>query len=69
VVSERFVWLSSMLLLASMFPLVVALCMEVYLIGGIILESAGGRVAIAAVLFGVSLLLWIALPLLGKGLD
>jgi len=34
VVSERFVWLSSMLLLASMFPLVVALCMEVYLIGG-----------------------------------
>ena len=66
VVSERFIWLSSALLLAGMFPLVIALCMEVYLIGGIILQQAGIAAAIAAVLFAVFMLLWIALPLLER---
>jgi hypothetical protein len=62
-VSERFVWLSSALLLASMFPLLVGLCLELYLIGEIILDSPVLAAAIAAVLFAIFILLWIALPL------
>src|SRR5882672_1348470 len=38
-VSERFIWLSSRLLLASMFPLAIGLCLEIYLIGVVILKG------------------------------
>jgi small-conductance mechanosensitive channel len=61
-VSERFIWISSRLLLASMFPLAVALCLDIYLISRIILERGAFSAAIAAMLLAVIFILWIVLP-------
>jgi hypothetical protein len=61
-VSERFVWIASKLLLASMFPLVLGLCFEVYVVAIVVAKSpviAAVLAAAVALLFG---LLWIALP-------
>jgi hypothetical protein len=66
-VSERFIWLSSQLLFASMLPLAVALSLDIYLIGRIILDSGGLSMAIAAILLAVVLALWIALPWSERG--
>src|SRR3954464_9268726 len=38
-VSERFIWLSSGLVLASMVPLAIGLCLEGYLIGILVLQG------------------------------
>src|SRR4051794_41034516 len=40
-VSERFIWISSQLLFAGMLPLAVALTLDIYLIGRIILGTGG----------------------------
>jgi hypothetical protein len=61
-VSERFIWLSSQLLFASMLPLAVAISLDIYLIGRMILESGGLSAAIAAIALAIVLVLWIALP-------
>jgi hypothetical protein len=61
-VSERFIWLSSRLLLASMFPLAVALGLDIYLISRVILENSAFSAAIAVILLGVIFILWIVLP-------
>jgi hypothetical protein len=66
-VSERFIWLSSQLLFAGMLPLAVALSLDIYLIGRVILDSGGLSVAIAAILLAVVLGLWIALPWRERG--
>jgi hypothetical protein len=62
VVSERFIWLSSQLLFAGMLPLAVALSLDIYLIGRVILGSGGLSAAIAAIVLAVVLVFWIALP-------
>src|SRR3954447_12015413 len=61
-VSERFMWLSSWLLLLSMFPLAVGLSVDVYLIGRIVFEQAAASAAVAAALFVILMSLWLALP-------
>jgi uncharacterized membrane protein len=61
-VSERFIWLSSWLLLLSMFPLAVGLSLDVYLIGRIVFEAEAASVAFAVVLFVFLMVLWLALP-------
>jgi hypothetical protein len=61
-VSERFIWISSQLLFASMLPLAVALTLDIYLIGRIILGTGGTSAAIAAVVLIVVLVFWIVLP-------
>jgi hypothetical protein len=61
-VSERFVWISSRLLLASMFPLAIGLCLDMYLIARVVLESKPGAAAVAAVLLVFYFMLWIGLP-------
>jgi hypothetical protein len=61
-VSERFIWISSQLLFASMLPLAVALSLDIYLIGRIILGTGSASAAIAAVVLMVVLVFWIALP-------
>jgi hypothetical protein len=61
-VSERFIWLSSQLLFAGMLPLAVALSLDIYLIGRVILGSGGLSAAIAAIVLALVLVLWIALP-------
>jgi hypothetical protein len=59
--SERFVLLSSWLLLASMPLLAVAICLEFYIVAQVVLE--GAAVAwIAAGLLAVFLLLWLVMP-------
>ena len=61
-VTERFLWISSRLLFAGMLPLAVALSLDIYLIGRVILGSGGASAALAASLLAVVLVLWIALP-------
>jgi hypothetical protein len=61
-VSERFIWLSSRLLHGSMFPLAVGLCLDIYLISGVIIDSPGIDALIAGVILAVYFALWIALP-------
>jgi len=68
-VSERFVWVASKLLLASMFPLVLGLCLEVYLVTMVVAHSEALALALSvllAVLFG---LLWLALPRRERALE
>ncbi len=61
-VSERFVWLASKLLLGSMLPLALGLCIDVYLVASVVLGSGATGAAIAGVLFLALLGLWVALP-------
>jgi hypothetical protein len=61
-VSERFVWVASSLLLASMFPLVIGLCLEVYLVGVVVAKSEPVAIGLATLLAAVFALLWVALP-------
>jgi predicted lysophospholipase L1 biosynthesis ABC-type transport system permease subunit len=61
-VSERFIWLATRLLLASMFPLAFGLCADVYLVAVIITRSEAAAVAIALALLAVLGVLWVFLP-------
>ncbi len=61
-VSERFLWLSSNLVLASMFPLALGLCLDVYLICRIVLESKAAGMLVAASLLVIFFALWLVLP-------
>ena len=61
-VSERFIWLSSLLLLASMFPLALGLSLDVYVIARVVFGTPGIGLALSAVLLAVLLLLWMVLP-------
>ncbi|HEV7476622.1 MAG TPA: DUF6328 family protein [Burkholderiales bacterium] len=61
-VSERFIWLSSWLLMLSMFPLAAGLSLDLYLIGMIVFEAPGISIAFAIILFAVLMALWLALP-------
>jgi hypothetical protein len=66
-VSERLIWLASRLLLASMFPLLAGLCLDLYLVSRIILESAAASAAVAATLFAVLLVFWVIVPWRERG--
>ena len=61
-VSERFIWLSSLLLRTSMLPLALGMTLDVYLIARIVFEAPAVAAALAAVLLAVLLLLWIVVP-------
>jgi hypothetical protein len=61
-VSERFIWLSSRLVLAAMAPLVVGLSLEIYLVSRVIVEEEWIAAASAVAAFLFFALLWIALP-------
>lgn len=68
-VSERFVWVASKVLLAGMFPLVLGLCFEVYLVSIVVAKSeplALGLAVLLGLLFG---LLWIVLPRRERALE
>lgn len=59
-VTQRFLRLSTRLLVWSMFPLAVSICIDFYLIARVI---AGARVAwLAGALLGVFAGLWVVLP-------
>jgi hypothetical protein len=61
-VSERFIQVASNLLLASMFPLAIGLCLDVYLVSVVILRDAAASSAIAIGLLAIFAVLWLLLP-------
>jgi hypothetical protein len=61
-VSERFVWLSSNLLLASMYPLAIAICLDTWLVSSIIVGHDAAGIAVALVLLMIFGLFWLVLP-------
>ena len=60
-VTEAFIRISGRLLLLSMLPLAVGLCLDFYIIATLILRG-GGAAFFASVLFGVFVLLWFVFP-------
>ena len=61
-ISDRFVYLASRLLLLSMWPLAVSLCLDVYLIARVIFNSMKLGVLVSVSLFILFLGLWFMLP-------
>jgi hypothetical protein len=61
-VSRRFITISSRLLMASMAPLAVGICLDVYLVARIIVGSPGIAGMVAALLLGVFTVFWLLLP-------
>jgi hypothetical protein len=61
-VSERFIWVSSVLVLASMFPLALGMSLEVYLIARVVFGTPGIGLAFSAVLLALLMVLWMLLP-------
>jgi len=61
-ISERFVWLSSKLLLLSMVPLAMGLTLDVYLIGCAIFDSFALAAMSALMLVVLLFVLWFAIP-------
>jgi hypothetical protein len=61
-VSERFIWLASRLLVASMFPLALGICLELYLVGVVITDKDWLPATVSALAFGAFAALWAWLP-------
>ena len=61
-VSERFVWLASNLLLAAMYPLAVAVALDVYVVVGIVTRSDAVGAVLALVVFIAFLVFWNFVP-------
>ena len=60
--SQPFIDLSSRLLLCSMFPLLLGICLDFYLIASMILGSEGWGIGFCLTLLCIFLGLWFALP-------
>jgi Family of unknown function (DUF6328) len=61
-VTERFITISSHLLMWGMLPLALGICLDVYLVGRVVLGSRAVAGTVAAVLLSVIALVWYALP-------
>ena len=61
-VSERFVWLSSNILLAAMYPLAVAVALDVYVVATIVTQSEAAGALLGAGLVALFAVLWIFVP-------
>ena len=61
-VSRRFITMSSRLLMASMAPLAVGICLDVYVVARVIVASRGIAGIVAASLLGVFIAFWLVLP-------
>jgi hypothetical protein len=61
-VTERFVSVSSHLLMWSMLPLAGGICLDVYLVSRLILGSRGAAGVVASSLLALLAVLWVALP-------
>ena len=60
-VTEGFVRISTRLLLASLWPLALAICLDFYLVGRI-LVGTDPMLWLASILFAAFVLLWFVLP-------
>ena len=67
--SEFFVWLTSFLITAAMAPLMVGLCLEVYILADLILDDWRASAAIAALLLMLFAALWFVLPNVLRGAE
>jgi len=65
-VSRRFIRISSRLLMWSMAPLAVGICLDMYLVSRIIVGTRGVAATVAVSLLGVFIVLWVALPRLSR---
>lgn len=61
-ISDDFVTIASRLLLLSMIPLMLGICLDFYLIGRLILHSHVLSLPLAALLLGLFSMLWFFLP-------
>ena len=61
-VSQRFITVSSRLLMASMVPLAVGICLDVYLVARVIVSAPTVAGIVAGLLFGVFIVFWLLLP-------
>jgi hypothetical protein len=68
-VSERFLQITSKLLLCGMMSLAVGICLEIYLISQVILAVPWMSVLIAMAAFLMLMSLWIGLPCWEKKID
>jgi hypothetical protein len=66
-VSERFIRMASRLLLAGMFPLLIGISLEVFLVASLVARSSAAGGAIALAVAAVFILLWIVLPRRERG--
>jgi hypothetical protein len=65
-VSRRFMRIASRLLMASMAPLAVGLCLDIYLVARVIVGTRGVAATVAVSLLGVFIVLWLLLPRLSR---
>jgi hypothetical protein len=65
-VSRRFIRLSSRLLMASMGPLAVGMCLDVYLVARVIAGTPGIAALVAVSLLAVCAVCWLLLPRLSR---
>jgi hypothetical protein len=65
-VSRRFLRISSHLLMASMAPLAVGLCLDIYLVARVIVGTRGVAAVVATALLGVFIVLWLLVPRLSR---
>ena len=65
-VSRRFIVSSSRFLMASMVPLAIGICLDVYIVARIILGTSGGAAVVAALLLGVFVVFWRVMPQLAR---
>ena len=65
-VSRRFIRTSSRLLMASMVPLAVGLCLDIYLVARVIVGTRSVAVTVAMFLLAVFVVLWLLLPRLSR---
>jgi hypothetical protein len=61
-VSERFLWMASKMVLAGMVPLAVAVGLDAYVVGSVVLDSNALAVLLAIALLAVFAFLWLVLP-------
>jgi len=61
-ISSRFITISSRLLMASMAPLAMGICLDVYLVARIIVYSQQIAALVAVPLFAVFVAFWLVLP-------
>jgi hypothetical protein len=61
-VSRRFITVSSRLLMASMAPLALGICLDVYVVARVIADSRGIAGIVATLLLAVFIAFWLLLP-------
>ena len=61
-VSRRFITISSRMLMASMAPLAVGICLEIYLVARVIIGTRVGALSVAGPLLGVFIVFWLLVP-------